>query len=277
MYDGIVLSGGGMKGFLQLGFIDSLLENKKIDKLKYFAGCSIGSILCVLLIVGYTPQELITYFCTNDVCSLFKGFNILLISNHYGLIDSKIILEYIETMVMLKLNYIPTFKDIYIKQGKIFICPSYKLNYSNEENPHTYFSYKTHPNMHITKAACCSSNIPIIFTKIEHEGGYYVDGGLFDNFPVNRLLKEIQEDPWTNEYYSIIAIKFEHDLKQLEINSFSDYVKHLFTAATKNKNLIQNDNVTIINIKTALSAIDFDIDTKRKLDLFIEGKKYYKK
>jgi predicted acylesterase/phospholipase RssA len=277
MYNGLVLSGGGTKGLLQLGFLEALYENKKIEKIKYFSGCSIGAILSVLLAVGYTPSEIITYFCVNDFCSLFKGFNILLISKYYGLIDCNVILEYIETMVMLKLNYIPTFEDLYIKHGITFVCPAYKVNHKVDEDPHVYFSYRTHPKMNITKAACLSSNIPVVFTKSSYNECYYIDGGVFDNFPVNKLVEDIKSDPWYgDQFYNIIGIKFENDSDSLEVNTFFDYVKHLFVAVTKNKQHIISEKVKIISIKTGISVVDFDIDNKRKIDLFIEGKNNYK-
>lgn len=278
MYNGIVLSGGGSKGLLQLGFLEALYENKKIEKIKYLSGCSVGAILSVLLAVGYTPSEIITYFCVNDFCSLFKGFNVLLISKYYGLIDCNVILEYIETMVMLKLNYIPTFEDLYINHGITFVCPAYKVNHKVDEDPHIYFSYRTHPKMHITKAACLSSNIPVVFTKSSYKDDYYIDGGVFDNFPVNKLVEDIKNDPWNEDiFYNIIGIKFENDNDNLEINTFFDYVKHLFVAVTKNKQHIISDKVKIVTIKTGISVVDFDIENKRKIDLFIEGKNNYKK
>jgi hypothetical protein len=277
MYNGLVLSGGGSKGLLQLGLLEALYENKKIEKIKYLSGCSIGAILCVLIAVGYTPSEIITYFCVNDFCSLFKGFNVLLINKYYGLIDSNVILTYLETMVMEKLNYIPTFEDIYNKFGIVFTCPAYKVNHKLNEEPHVYFSYKTHPKMHITQAACLSSNIPIVFTKSSYNEEYYIDGGVFDNFPVNKLIEDIISDPWEdNPYYNLIGIKFESDKDNLEINTFFDYVKHLFVAVTKNKKNIPSDKIKVVSIKTGLSVVDFDIDNKKKIDLFIEGKNNYK-
>jgi patatin-like phospholipase/acyl hydrolase len=278
MYNGLVLSGGGSKGLLQLGLLESLYENKKIEKIKYLAGCSVGSLLCVLLAIGYTPVEIITYFCVNDFSTLLKGSNVLLITSHCGLIDCNVLLEYLEKMVMEKLQYIPTFEDLYNKYGITFICPSYKINHKKDEDPCVYFSYRTHPKMHITKAACLSSNIPIVFTKSGYNNDYYIDGGVFDNFPVNKLIDEIVNDPWNEDIkYKIIGIKFEKDVDSLEINTFFDYVKHLFLAVTKElKYTDNNTNVKILSIKTGLSAVDFDIENKRKIDLFIEGKATYK-
>ena len=252
MYNGLVLSGGGSKGLLQLGLLEALYENKKIEKIKYLAGCSVGSLLCVLLAVGYTPVEIITYFCINDFSTLLKGSNVLLITSHCGLIDCNVLLEYLEKMVMEKIQYIPTFEDLYIKFGITFICPSYKINHKKGEDPCIYFSYKTHPKMHITKASCLSSNIPIVFTKSGYNNDYYIDGGVFDNFPVNKLIDEIVTDPWRNDdiNYKIIGIKFEKDIDNLEINTFFDYVKHLCKTFKHTKYLVHK-----LTMNTHLSII----------------------
>ncbi len=269
MYDGLVLSGGGMKGFLQLGFLDNLYAKNKVN-FKYYSGCSIGAILCVLLSVGYTPQELISYFCMNDVCALFKDYNPLLLTDYYGLMNNSIILNYIEHMVNDKLGYIPTFRDLYEKHGKIFVCPAYKLNYHDE--PYTYFTHYTHPNMYITKAAVLSSNIPFIFTKAEYNGCYYIDGAVFDNFPIGKLLEVLDTDPWNeNLDYNIIALKMESTNRDIEIESLSTYIKLIFTAATKNKSHSLNNKVEVVNIKSDISSIDFNISSKDKINLFING------
>ena len=275
MYNGIVLSGGGIKGFLHIGFLDEFFTSNPQDKIKYYSGCSIGALLCVLLSIGYTPKELIKYFCTNDFCELFKGYNPLMLNNFYGMIDSNVPLQYIEKMIIDKINYIPTFEQLYNNFNKVFVCPSYKVNFKSDEIPYTYFSYRTSPNMLISKAACLSANIPILFTKSEYEGHYYIDGGVFDNFPVNKMVEEIEYDPWCEHFYHVLAIKFHNDMKQTSVSNFSDYVKLLFLGVMKNLDIKHNDNVKIVTLKTAVSSIELDVDLNKKIDLFMDGKNQY--
>jgi predicted acylesterase/phospholipase RssA len=275
MYNGVVLSGGGIKGLLHIGFLDEFFTSHSQDKIKYYSGCSIGALICVLLSIGYTPKELIKYFCTNDFCDIFKGYNPLILNNFYGMIDSNVPLNYIEKMILDKINYIPTFEQLYINFNKVFVCPSYKVNFKSNEEPYTYFSYRTTPKMSISKAACLSANIPIVFTKAEFEGFYYVDGGVFDNFPVNKLVEEIEYDPWSEHFYHILAVKFHNDMKQTEVNSFSDYVKHLFIGIMRNKEVKSNENVKIVTLKTTSSSLELDIDLNKKIDLYMEGKNQY--
>ncbi|MDR0681885.1 MAG: patatin-like phospholipase family protein [Dysgonamonadaceae bacterium] len=61
---GLVLSGGGAKGVVHIGVIKALEENDiPID---YIAGTSIGSIVGSLYAMGYSPEEMLKLFLSDD-------------------------------------------------------------------------------------------------------------------------------------------------------------------------------------------------------------------
>ncbi len=61
---GLVLSGGGAKGAVHIGFIKALEENEiPID---YIAGTSIGAIVGSLYAMGYSPDEMLELFLSED-------------------------------------------------------------------------------------------------------------------------------------------------------------------------------------------------------------------
>ena len=61
---GLVLSGGGAKGAAHLGVIKALEENEiPID---YIAGTSIGAIVGSLYAIGYTPDEMLRLFLSDE-------------------------------------------------------------------------------------------------------------------------------------------------------------------------------------------------------------------
>ncbi|MDR1720760.1 MAG: patatin-like phospholipase family protein [Dysgonamonadaceae bacterium] len=61
---GLVLSGGGAKGAVHIGIIKALEDNEiPID---YIAGTSIGSIVGGLYAAGYSPDEILTLFLSDD-------------------------------------------------------------------------------------------------------------------------------------------------------------------------------------------------------------------
>ncbi|MDR2683423.1 MAG: patatin-like phospholipase family protein, partial [Dysgonamonadaceae bacterium] len=61
---GLVLSGGGAKGAVHIGIIKALEENDiPID---YIAGTSIGAIVGSLYAMGYSPDEMLELFMSEN-------------------------------------------------------------------------------------------------------------------------------------------------------------------------------------------------------------------
>ena len=60
-FNALVLAGGGLKGFGILGGIQYLIDAKKIElkKIHYYAGTSIGAVICFFLAIGYNPIDII--------------------------------------------------------------------------------------------------------------------------------------------------------------------------------------------------------------------------
>ena len=54
----LVLSGGSIKGFTSLGCLTKLKELQIINNLRVYCGTSVGSAICLLLLVGYEPQQI---------------------------------------------------------------------------------------------------------------------------------------------------------------------------------------------------------------------------
>ena len=54
----LVLSGGGLKGIAILGLLQKLYKTGKLNNFDKFIGTSVGSIISLLLSIGYTPLEI---------------------------------------------------------------------------------------------------------------------------------------------------------------------------------------------------------------------------
>ena len=82
-----------------------------------------------------------------------------------------------------------------------------------------------------------SISIPIIFTPIKYNDDLYVDGGLFNNFPINYC-----------NHKNTLGIAINIDSKQ-NINNIMDYLKsnyRLYFKSNNNKNNFNKNNVIII-------------------------------
>jgi predicted acylesterase/phospholipase RssA len=260
MYDGLVISSGAIKGFLILGFLD----HTNVSNVKYFCGCSVGSYICMLLAIGYTPLEIITYLCVNDISHLFKDLNPLMLKDYYGMVNVDLMLEYIETMIKYKLGYIPTFKQLYQEFDKILICPAYNIS----DNKKEYLSIDTHPDMPISRACVLSSNIPFLFSKAEYNGKCYIDGASFDAFPLDKLVEyTTKEDIKCN----ILGITFQ-DKTEEKIESFTSYVKTIVSCLTSKKHNLR-ENVSVKTLSFNYEMLDFNVDTKTKIKMYVDGYK----
>jgi predicted acylesterase/phospholipase RssA len=261
MYDGLVISSGAIKGFLILGFLDHHIN---VLDVKYFCGCSVGSYICMLLAVGYTPLEIITYLCVNDISQLFKDLNPLMLKDFYGMINVDLMLEYIETMIKYKIGYVPTFKQLYQNFEKILICPSYNIS----DNKKEYLSIDTYPDMLISKACILSSNIPFLFSKAEYNGKCYIDGASFDAFPLDKLVEYTHKE---HIKCNILGITFQ-DKFDFNIDNFTSYVKKIVTClTTKTYNL--RDNISVKTLSFDYEMLDFNVDTKTKIKMYVDGYK----
>ncbi len=273
MYNGLVLSSGGIRGILQLGFLDNLYSY--ISNVKYYCGCSVGSYICMLLSVGYTPLEIMTYICSNDISGIFKDMNPLLLTDFYGMINNETMLDYIDTMVNYKIGYIPTFKQLYDNYGKILIVPSYNIT----DNQKVYFSKETTPDIPITRACLLSSNIPFLFTKAEYKGKCYIDGASFDYFPVDKLVSYLENDPWITEP-KIMAIKFEENEKQ-DINSLITYTKNIIKCIINTTYTIPLYTDLGVISSSNIESSNYNIDNKTKINMYVDGfrqsRKFYTK
>ncbi len=161
---------------------------KKINKISTFIGISSGSIICFLLSIGYTPYEifisLLKYdnLLTINLDKLYSGE----IRNEGGLFSSENIFKHLETQMRLKeISRSITFKEHFEKTGKILIVMAFNITKCKED----IFMYETTPDMEILNSLKLSARIPIIFGPIKYNNDFYIDGGVWNNFPIDIAIK----------------------------------------------------------------------------------------
>lgn len=175
----IVLSGGGVKGFLELGVLEYLEENNLLDSVTEYVGVSVGAIISLLLVVGYTPKEImIKAVDINLFVNPITFFHCL--KEHMGLFSSNSIRKELEDSIIEKLGISPTLEQLYLMTGKELVIVSYNLDLERSE----HFSHLTEPKILAIDAAMMSMNIPLFFEYIKYKEYIYIDGGLHDPYPL---------------------------------------------------------------------------------------------
>ena len=164
---GLVLSGGGTRGFAHLGVIDALLE--KGIKPDVISGVSAGAIVGAFIAGGKSPQEIAEIFKKGW---FFKYTKLNLPVN--GLLKLDGLKEIINSEI--------EFKNLEDSPLPFFIGVA-NLNKGKAE-------YKNSGPLDQTVLA--SSSIPVLFSPVKIDGESFVDGGLMDNIPIEPIKNDCE-------------------------------------------------------------------------------------
>jgi NTE family protein len=160
---GIVLSGGGARGFAHLGVLQALKE-KGIEA-DVYSGVSAGAIISAFIADGKSPEETHKILKEYD---LFEYSNIQL-----------------TTKGLFSLNQLKSKIKSYISANKIeeLSKPVY-IAVTNLNNGNIEYIKKGDLDIYLL----ASASIPIVFPPVEINNISYSDGGVIDNLPVSPLL-----------------------------------------------------------------------------------------
>ena len=162
---GLALSGGGARGFAHIGVLKLLDEcGLRPDVI---VGTSAGALMGVLYADGYKPDEIATLFNGRE----FSEFASLQIPK-MGLFDSSKFHGYIKKIIRTK--------DLSELQIPVIVMTT------NLDSGEAH-AFKQGPIPETVTASC---SVPIIFNPVKIDGTHYVDGGLFNNFPVSIIRGE---------------------------------------------------------------------------------------
>jgi NTE family protein len=263
-YNTLVLSGGSVKGFSILGVVQYAFDNHFLDNITTYSGTSIGSIICYLLAIGCSPTEILVYICTKKINQKLN-VNILNMIQGEGASSFMVIQEHLEKITIEKIGFFLTLKDLQEKFGKTLICATYNLDDDCVE----YLSPESHPDLPCITALRMSSNVPLLFEKFKYMNKHYVDGGIYDNFPI-----EVVDKPENKILGITVGITVGKSSKADE--TLLEYVLKLITiASTQNSKYFINkmkDKHHILELDTAsTSFLSLNLQSKQVLDLFSSG------
>ena len=273
-YDAICLSGGGIKGIAQLGALQRHWELGDINykDVKAYSGTSIGSVIALLLSVGYNPTEIFQKVC--DITNFFDTKNNQSVFVKMGLLGIESFTSYVSKLVLDKcrLEKIPTMKELYeITKKELFITGSNTTKMTGE-----VFSHITRPNLSCIDAVNYSCNLPLIFSRKVHKGDTFIDGGFSDNLPILALKNK-------DEKRKILAITISGIDIESSDTSFMSYITRsmLFMIHTiqcmKTKEALLDREIEVhienISINSEI-LISVNLAHEQKMEMFVNGYNY---
>jgi NTE family protein len=226
--DTIFLSGGGMKCLSILGVLKYLFEKdiikENFDGIKDIYLISGSSIYLTPLLLGFSMESTLELFKKLDYKKL-SGIDDIKIQNLFDNYGFKKITDYryiMEAIVKGK-NVDPdiTLKELY---DLININLHFRVVNVNKQC-NEYLNKDNSPDLKFTDAICMTSCIPILFEPIEYNGTLYIDGGVNNNFPYEKVI-----DKKNYLGIDILSSKIScgKDIEKEEIESLSDYMNIIY-------------------------------------------------
>lgn len=193
---GLVLSGGGAKGFAHIGVI-KVLENAGV-KIDYIGGTSVGSVIGALYASGYNAAQLDSIFRDTDFNNLITDYIPRSSKNFYEKRNDELY------AFSLPVNNFKVGIPLSLSKGM------FNYNLINRLTKHVReihdFNKLPIPFLcmatdietgqqvvldkgYLAKALIASSAFPSIFAPVELDGKLLVDGGVSNNFPVDEIRK----------------------------------------------------------------------------------------
>jgi len=159
---GLVLSGGGARGFAHLGLIQALNDAGIFPDI--ISGTSAGALVGVLYADGYSPKEILQLMNHGSRLDFMRPA-----MPREGLLQISGIQKILKTHLRAK-----TFKDLKIP---LFVSATD----INNGKP-VYFS-----EGELIDPVIASASIPVLFQPVKINDISYVDGGVLDNLPVHPI------------------------------------------------------------------------------------------
>ncbi len=288
MIKNLVISGGGVKIIGALGVIKYLEEKKQLVDVKKYFGTSAGSILSLMLVLGFTSGEIIKFIETFDLSKifivntdeLFTTFNVcssaklekvikLFINFKLGKPSlSGVGTETSEAFCHIGTNYENiTMDELYAITNKVLTVTTVCL----EKRVPIYITHKNFPNIPVWKAVLASCSIPLVFKPVEWEGLHYVDGALVDNFPLLRISP--WEIPFTLGIQTCVDLEsnfIPHNNPDFNIYHF---IINIIKIVMESKTQIKSYNVISVKIDPLVlnDFLDINLSQETKNKIITQG------
>ena len=279
--DTLLCSSGGVRGISFIGVIKKL-EEIQIKKglecevpnidIKCVCGVSVGSMIGLFYVLGYTSEEM-----TEEIHKVrldkLKDIKFMNFIGKYGLDSGISLMNWVDGLVIKKgFDKNITFKELYSRTNIDFQVVAANVNKYTLTN----FNYETTPETKVTDAVRMSISIPFVFTMNRFEGDVYVDGALIDSYPIYLFKDKLD---------SVLGMKLTSngelpddkvDEKIDNIESFVYHVMACFIVQRDRKTTTSEeykDHTVYINTEGITQTINFNLDHNQKDKLIEMGYK----
>ncbi len=209
---GLVLSGGGAKGFAHIGVL-KVLEEAGVE-ISYIGGTSMGAIVGGLYASGYNARQIDSIFTATDFDALLQDYIPRSAKNFYGKRNDEM---YAISLPFDKFRVgVPSAYSKGLYNYNLLTKLTHDVRHVNDFSklPIPFLCIATDietgeavllDNGYLPQAMLASAAFPSLFSPVEINGRLLVDGGVTNNYPIHEL-KKLGAD-------FIIGVDVQDDLK----------------------------------------------------------------
>jgi len=204
IYKNLVFKGGGVRGIAYMGALEELEAQGVLEGIERVAGTSSGAIAATLLCFRHNVADSRRIFDSLDISQVPQrsvngnGRNIALLKNtvnysrlfeNFGWYSSAYFQDWLGDVIAqhCRGNRRATFQDFQRLGFRDLHVVATNLSRRRSEA----FSVVTTPDVAVVDAVRMSMSIPLYFEALQFDGkrlgsgDYYVDGGMFNNYPIH--------------------------------------------------------------------------------------------
>jgi len=229
----VVLGPGGVKGYLELGFLLKLYQENYLNEVNGFVGCSIGSAISLLIISGYSISEIIDDCMDLNLVNDLSDLNLENLKENPGLLRMKPIENLLKQRVIHKFNHVPTLKELHEATNISFTIVCFNLDKMRKE----YISKDTDPDLSCVEAVMMSMAIPALVCPRIYKGNVYVDGAVGDPYPILEL---------DNGSNNILGVYIDSETYPV---SHKDFFSHMYRCAQASMKILRDQAIELASNK----------------------------
>jgi len=204
-YRNLVFKGGGVRGIAYMGALEALEQQGILQNIERVAGSSSGAIAATLasfrlpvsetleifdsLDLARVPQTSIKRVEVSKLPRLDNADNIRRLVEKFGWYSSSYFHYWLGDVIAAQCGRNPraTFNDFHLREYRDLYVVAANLSRKST----VVFSNETTPDVAVADAVRLSMSIPLFFEALRFDGkefgkgDYFVDGGLYNNYPIN--------------------------------------------------------------------------------------------
>lgn len=256
----LCIGGGGMKGASIIGALDNLFNKGLLKEIEAYIGSSVGGLICFLLNIGYTIDELKDVLFNIDF-SKYLDINFSSIIDKWGFDSGDELIRLLVAMIKQKdMDPKITFLELYNKTNILLVITGSELI----KNEALYYNYETSPKMCVIDAIRKTISYPIVFHPLRTTKEIVVDGALFSPYPID-YFKDVKTK---------LGITLNHRHGINNIDSCEDYLIALFKCMQhRYENVFLQDYLedSIVISMEEINGMDFSLDRDTKYKMYKVG------